>query len=272
MFHLGALVVDVLVVQWFDPGVADLVVPLSTESESFPVLQVALAFALAAVHYVSSKLPGIDELPRSSILSLSSGVSVAYVFVHVLPEVGRANRTITETGMMLSHLEEYVYLVALGGFVTYYGLERYVRRTRPTPDGRTTRPGIFWIHVGAFAVYNALVGVLLFHRETPGVGSLLLFAVAMALHFIVNDYGLREQYNVAYCGRGRWILSASVLGGAAVGALVPIGRPVLGMLFAFLSGGIVLNVIKEELPSERDSRFLPFLAGSVAYSALLLVA
>ena len=63
-----------------------------------------------------------------------------------------------------------------------------------------------------------------------------------------------------------------LLAGAAVGALIPIGRPLLGMLFAFLSGGIVLNVIKEELPDERDSRFLPFLVGSAAYSALLLAA
>lgn len=239
-------------------------------SHSFSFLPLVLALALALVHYVASKLPGIDELPRSAILSLSSGVSVAYVFVHVLPEVGRTNRTVTETGMMLSHLDEYVYLVALLGFVTYYGLERYVRRTRPTPDGGTTRPGIFWIHVGAFAVYNALVGVLLLHPEAAGVESILLFTVAMGLHFVVNDYGLREQYRQAYCGSGRWILTGSVLAGAALGALVTIGEPLLGMLFAFLSGGIILNVVKEELPAERDSRFVPFLIGSVGYSALLI--
>jgi zinc transporter ZupT len=254
------------------PSAVTSLAPVLTTGDSFPLLPVVLAFALAAVHYFASKLPGIDELPRSSVLSISSGVSVAYVFVHVLPEVGRTNRTVTETGLVLSHLDEYVYLVALLGFVTYYGLERYVRRTRPTPDGRTTRPGIFWIHVAAFAVYNALVGVLLFHRETPGVGRPLLFAFAMALHFVVNDYSLREEYEAAYCGRGRWVLTASVLVGAAIGVLVPVGRPLLGMLFAFLAGGIVLNVIKEELPEERDSRFVPFLVGSLGYSTLLLLA
>lgn len=254
------------------PSPVGAITPPLTEGASLPLLPILLAFGLAAVHYVASKLPGVDELPRSSVLSISSGVSVAYVFVHVLPEVGRTSRTVTETGMMLSHLDEYVYLVALLGFVTYYGIERYVRRTRPTPDGKTTRPGIFWIHVAAFAIYNALIGVLLFHRETPGVGSLLLFAVAMGLHFIVNDYGLREQYKQAYCGRGRWILTTSILVGAAIGALVPVSRPILGVIFAFLSGGIILNVIKEELPAHRDSRFVPFLAGSIGYSVLLMSA
>jgi len=174
--------------------------------------------------------------------------------------------------MMLSHLEEYVYLVALGGFVTYYGLERYVRRTRPTPDGRTTAQGSSGSTSAPSPSTTRSSASCSFTGETPGVGSLLLFAVAMALHFIVNDYGLPRTVQCGLLRPGRWILSASVLGGAAVGALVPIGRPVLGMLFAFLSGGIVLNVIKEAPPSERDSRFLPFLAGSVAYSALLLVA
>ena len=239
-------------------------------SDSLPLLPIALALGLAMVHYVASKLPDIDELPRSVVLSSSSGVSVAYVFVHVLPEVGRTNREITDTGMTLSHLDEYVYLVALLGFVTYYGLERYVRRTRPTPDGKTTRPGIFWIHVGAFAVYNGIVGVLLLHPEAPGIERILVFTAAMGLHFLVNDYGLREQYRRAYCGRGRWILSISILAGAATGALVPVGEPLLGMLFAFLSGGIVLNVVKEELPAGGDSRFVPFLLGSAGYSLLLV--
>ena len=42
------------------------------------------------------------------------------------------------------------------------------------------------------------------------------------------------------------------------------------MLFAFLAGGIVLNVLKEELPRERKSRFWAFALGTVAYAALLL--
>lgn len=266
MCDFAASVGSLFVTSPIDPAVL-----LQGDDGSIPLLPVLLALTLALVHYVASKLPGIDELPRSTVLSASSGISVAYVFVHVLPEVGRTNRTVTDSGMLLSHLDQYVYLVALVGFITYYGLERYVRRTRPTPDGRTTRPGIFWIHVGAFAVYNAIVGVLLFNREAPGVGSLVLFAVAMGLHFVVNDYGLREQYTQAYCGRGRWILSSSVLVGAAIGALVPVSHAVLGMSFAFLSGGIILNVVKEELPTDRDSRFVPFLFGSVGYSVLLLL-
>ncbi len=41
-------------------------------------------------------------------------------------------------------------------------------------------------------------------------------------------------------------------------------------MFAFLAGGVVLNVLKEELPEDRKSRFSAFAVGSAAYAALLL--
>lgn len=40
---------------------------------------------------------------------------------------------------------------------------------------------------------------------------------------------------------------------------------------AFLGGGVVLNVLKEEVPSERQSRFWAFAAGAAGYAALLLM-
>ena len=44
----------------------------------------------------------------------------------------------------------------------------------------------------------------------------------------------------------------------------------IGGLFAFLAGGIILNVLKEELPEERQSYFLPFLLGVILYAGLIM--
>lgn len=44
----------------------------------------------------------------------------------------------------------------------------------------------------------------------------------------------------------------------------------LAVLIAFLAGGVVLNVLKEELPEERESRFWAFAIGTALYAALLL--
>ncbi len=42
------------------------------------------------------------------------------------------------------------------------------------------------------------------------------------------------------------------------------------MLLALLGGGIILNVLKEELPEQRESRFWAFALGGLGYAALLL--
>lgn len=241
-------------------------------TSSFPSPRVAAALAavaLAAVHLFAGRLRALDVVPRSRLLSAAGGASVAYVFVHALPELEAAGGALDRRFVAPAFLEEHVYLVALAGFVVYYGLERYVQRAAPSEPAEAPT-GTFWLHVGSFAAYDALVGYLLFHREASGLGAIGLFAVAMALHFVVNDYGLRHHHREIYHRYGRWLLAGGVVAGGALGAATEPDRAALGVLFAFLSGGVVLNAIKEELPPERESRFSAFALGAAAYAALLL--
>lgn len=231
------------------------------------VLPVVLAVALAAVHVFAGRLRFLDVVPRSRWLSGAGGVSIAYVFVHVLPELASRAAAVSDL-FVAGFLEHHVYLVALVGFAAFYGLERFAAESGTGPGESA---GVFWIHVGSFAAYNALIGYLLLHREEPGVRSLVLFAVAMGLHFVVNDFGLRRHHRGAYDRRGRWLLAGAVLVGVALGSAVEVGDAALGVLFAFLAGGVVLNVIKEELPEERESRFGAFALGAAAYTAVLLI-
>ena len=131
---------------------------------------------------------------------------------------------------------------------------------------------MFWLHIGSFALYNVLIGYLLLHREETGLAPLVFYFVAMAVHFVTNDFGLREDHKARYDAQGRWVLAAAVLAGWAVGLAGEVSDLAIGFLFAFLAGGVVLNVLKEELPEERKSRFWAFALGAAGYSALLLLA
>lgn len=182
------------------------------------LLSATLAIGLAVVHLFSGKLRFLNAVPRSRLLSIGSGVSVAYVFVHILPELSKAQETIQ--GMLgggLTFLEHHVYLVALIGVAVFYGLERVAKLSRQHSQkagkGDVTEAGVFWLHICSFAVYNALIGYLLLHREEPGIQSLFFFFFAMALHFVVNDHGLRENHKEAYDRIGRWILAAAIIVG-----------------------------------------------------------
>lgn len=235
--------------------------------------QAAVAIAFALVHLFAWRLTFLDVIPRSRWLSMAGGVSVAYVFLHVFPELQQAQQHVANTGI-LSRLQHHVYLLALLGFAVFYGLERLMKSSPSDPAsearGETRVPrGLFWLHVSSFAVYNALIGYLLVRRE-DAPRELAFFAMAIGVHLLVNDYGLREQHRRTYTRVGRWLLAASIVAGYALGLAVEFSRVALGALFAFIAGGVVLNVLKEELPAERQSRFSAFALGAAGYSLIVL--
>jgi hypothetical protein len=236
-----------------------------------PALIAALLIAL--VHVYGVRLTFSPSIPRSHWLSLAGGTSVAFVFVHVLPELGRGQEAIRDTGHWLTDvLSHHVYLVALGGLLIYYGLERTVKihDLESDLDEQGIQHHIFWIHIGAFAFYNAVIGVLLIQRDLAGT-NLITFTIATMLHFVVNDHALRDRHQRAYHDVGRWLLALAVGAGWLAGLLISLSDAMVSVLFAFIAGGLVLNVLKEELPRERESRFWAFALGAVAYTGLLLL-
>jgi zinc transporter ZupT len=76
----------------------------------------------------------------------------------------------------------------------------------------------------------------------------------------------RESYDRV----GRWILAAAIIVGWVIGQGTEIHEAAIAVLFAFLAGGVILNVLKEELPDERQSKFWAFALGAAIYAALLV--
>ena len=89
------------------------------------------------------------------------------------------------------------------------------------------------------------------------------------MHFVINDFGLREHHKEAYDRVGRRLIAAAVLIGWVVGVATEISERVIALIIAFIGGGMILNVLKEELPAERRARFLPLAAAAGLYTVLL---
>ncbi len=261
-------------------------------------LALAVTGLFAAVHLFAGRLRFIRTTPRSRWLSLFGGVSVAYVFVHLLPEAEHFGQQLSATVMVV---DRPVYLLALLGVIVFYGLERWVIRSRgddatmgrgqrdverdaeppgespfaddpgDAHDAEGAPPGVFWIHLASFGLYNVLICYLLVLEAQYQPTELILYATAMSLHFVVNDFGLREHHTRLYHRYGRFLLASAALVGWAIGAFAPtVPTAVTASLFGFLCGATVLNVLKEELPAERESRFWAFGLGAAGFAALLL--
>lgn len=262
------------------------------------LISVACILLLVAIHILTPKLSFLDGLPRSRWLSFAGGVSVAYVFVHLLPELAESQDVLSEAvGEGLSVVENHVYILALIGLGAFYGVERFVSGPSTT-NGQTdassrhgsssestevaidkraeeeheTGPKVFWVNVASFALYNVLIGYLLLHRIriSGRLEGLVLFTFAMALHFVVTDHGLIEHDKGGYLRIGRWALAAAALVGWLIALFTEVPEAVVAILTALLAGGVILNVLKEELPRERQSRFSAFAVGAIVYTVILL--
>jgi hypothetical protein len=212
-------------------------------------------------------------LGRRKWLSIAGGVAIAYVFVDILPELAEKHEAFLESYGEADVLfaEQRIYLAALAAFVFFYGVEHLLAADRSRRALLTGSIG-HGLHVLAFALYAALIGYLLVERLEEGYAALILYAAAMSLHFLTVDHALRREHEERYDRGGRWVLTASVLLGWFVGTTIEISPATLARLFALVAGGVVINSIKEELPSEKEGNFWAFLAGAAGYALLLMVA
>lgn len=232
------------------------------------------ALGLALIHIVSGYLRFLDRVPRSRWLSFAGGVAVALVFLDLLPELARSQQVVTgAVSGDLSGLKNHIYIVALLGLIAFYGLQRTITSSRRSQVqaglGDATTEGVFWLSMSVFSIKNAIVGYLLIREDRPLV-RLVLFFVAIGLEFFVSDRGLHREHKASYDRTGRWVVAAAVLLGWAVGYLTEVPEVGIAVLSAFLGGFIVLNVLREELPEEQESRFWAFVLGAGAYAALRL--
>ncbi|WP_218352506.1 hypothetical protein [Alteromonas lipotrueiana] len=234
------------------------------------ILQLFVILVFCLIHTQAGRLRFLDAVPRSRWLSFSGGVSVAYVFVQVFPEMAEVQEAFSGHNNWLVALEHQAYLIALAGLSVFYGLEKLIKSARQNEQQHHHKKlTVFGDHLGSFAIYNGLIGYLLVHREEPSLTGLLFYGLAIGLHFLVNDFGLREHHQLRYHQYGRWVLAASIVVGWVIGLTTSINELVIHSLFAFLAGSIILNVLKEELPEERKSRFLPFIIGVAAFAGLV---
>lgn len=245
----------------------------------FPLGSLGAALALALVYALGAWLDrhGAKGMwVRRRWVSVAAGVSVAYVFVDVLPELAAQHWTFRKAaGEGLLFAEQRIYVLALLSFVALYGLEHMVLTTRERRREATvagTGEPVYWLHLAGFAAYCALIGYLLVERAERGVLALAVYGLAMALHFLIVDHSLGEEHGGIYKRGGRRVLAGSVLAGWGVGAVTPLSEVVFARLFAVLAGGVVITSLKAELPGEREGRFWPFCLGAVAYAVLLFLA
>jgi len=232
----------------------------------------AAALLFAATFLAGGRVHPFRALVRDrrSLISFGAGMSIAYVFVYLMPELHGARRAFAESmSIPLRYEGMAIYFIALVGFLVFYGLDHLRARLRETAESEQTGLA-FRFHIGGFAAYVWLMAYLLVHNLDATTESTVLYTVAITFHFLALDHELRNEYGAAYDRIGRFVLAGMSVFGWVMGLLFPLPLHVLSLLVAFISGAIIMNSTIMELPSEKDGRFIAFMIGGLVYGLILL--
>lgn len=222
--------------------------------EIFPIIISALVLAFA--NFIGILLPVKNYVPRKWWLSFSGGVAVAYVFIHLIPELHK----ITDVaGNSLT------FSLTLFGTVTYFGAAKFVKESKRTPDSRLA----FITQMTTLVPYFFTVGYFLERLDT--LTALASYTVAVGIHLVGFGYDQKEDHKERYTYSVVGTLALVLIAGTIASYFYKLDELTLNLLLAFVVGGILLNSIKEEIPTINQSRFWAFAAGSISTGILLLL-
>ncbi|MDX2346586.1 MAG: hypothetical protein QNK11_06945 [Legionella sp.] len=241
---------------------------------SQPHLWIAFLATLFLIlfHYLSpwfaNHLPGRGRV----FVSFSGGVAVAYVFLHMLPELVEYNQPIGK--FLLKHAwltpftELCIYIIALLGFLIYYGFDLLAERYR---DEARDDAWVYGLHLSMFCLYNFLITYTMSLRALSSMTATMVFTFAMALHFVLTDRKFCRFYPIKFNHVGRFVLICALLVGWLCSVIFdPVNVVVSAFMLAFLSGSVLLNVFREELPARGLTNYYWFSFGGIFVTFILL--
>lgn len=230
---------------------------------SFFALISVVIFAL--VHLFAYKLKRLDRITHGRFLSAGGGIAIAYVFIDLLPKLAKSDLLVHQTLVEVYHFiyfERHVYIMALVGFLLFFtvGQSQTLLRMKAR----------FWLTIASYSLFNFLVGYAVVDKDNPEVQPLVLFTIAIGLHYFSNDFSLSADHGKAYERVGKWILIASLFLGWLTGVFVTLSAMAVALVSAFIGGGVIMNVTRHELPKENPHSLGSFLLFAVLYTILLL--
>jgi hypothetical protein len=258
------------------------------------VALVAVA-VLAAVHIYAGYLDRWHGYGRELFFSAAAGISVSYVVMQLLPELSRSDATLTPIAQrFLPQLDRHGYFLAVIGIIVFYANATSIARSRaklatvavPAPaadsgigndadqtaEERSNKVDrrAFITSIVLTAIFNVTVAYSLADPKDRDVQPILLFTIALALHYFVADEALHSNYQDYYHRYGRWILVGALATGWLVGSLYEVSAAILALIIAFFAGGILATDLGNELKASNGNRVWAFAIGAVGFSIMLM--
>jgi hypothetical protein len=249
-------------------------------SESFILAAFFSAIAFALVHLFSHRIYRYSQRHRIKMLSFFGGITVAYVFLDLLP---RLETTSVHLQLLFGDIPAFLDVLAMpglsfAGFMIYFILEHFAIYSR---KGKHKKVGgefedvsastyAFAVHFVSLAFVSLLLGYILRFEAELGILGLIVYTLALSLHFIILDNSMEKHYKRLYVRFGRFFAGLMPLLGWGISVFFPENSSWGYLSLALVFGIILFNAIKDEVPRGAGKESRLFIVGALMYSALLL--
>ena len=230
---------------------------------------------LAGVHILCGKSNWWHFFEAHGWISFSAGASVAYVFIHVFPDISILQQQFS--GAPSHHyngqfFSRSLYLTALAGLCLPYLMDTlelsYTEQGKKCHD--QVHQGIFGIRKLLYTLYNMMLAYMIVNRHNEGIVSMKIIVLVLSMHFIVLNANFRETYNELFKKYVRWFAVLGLILGAVLAKAFTVPDFILAYVFALVGGIITYTALKQELPKTNHRAPVHFLAGVVCFSLLIL--
>lgn len=218
-----------------------------------------IALALALLHLLGEELESWIGGYRESIVSFGSGVSISYIFLHLVPEIQRISAS----------LSSFYLAFPLAGFSSIHLIEKYVSKSRISPD--KMKKDFAEIHSTFLFLYNGAIGYLVASLLSKNFVSGVLFLIPLALHIVVSSMSVTELHEKF---ASKKIFKVSISIAPLVGVLFYqqpwMTERLFDPVFGVVVGMFMYVVIRDSIPSDDKGKPVEYLAGTLLYLILIL--
>lgn len=213
------------------------------------IIALVAGFLLGVIHFLSEGLTPRKETHKFRIISFAAGISIAYLFLDLLPHTYDAATV----------LKEWVFVFLLLGFAVFHLIEKMIYQ-------HANQDRLAWelkeVHSVSFFLYYFLIGIVIKDELQANLLDGILLLIPVSLHAALSTVSLSRIHGDVR--ESPWVkaaLSLSSLLGVVFALFIHVPSVLDHVFISVIAGVLLYIIVKEFLPEKKEGQPLFFILG-----------
>jgi len=221
------------------------------------LISLIFSIILGFIHFLNEKIFFNTRKTKEVAMSFVGGVSVAYIFLFLLPELYNG----------VDHLNSWIFFMVLIGFSLVHFAEKYFYQ-HSHGNARLLRNKE--VHFLVLFIYYFLVGVILSTIVDKNIIEGILFFIPLIFYASVGKVSFSEvHYHLREQNFFRWLLALSSVLGVFFAPLILSSLSLYHSLLAFIIGSFLYISVVDFIPNKSKGNPFYFFVGEGFYAILI---